>query len=53
MCADRTDRTSSAAQGRRDWAIVNAWLLMKHRHVHPLIRAAIRRWIDYGKQATT
>jgi hypothetical protein len=42
-----------AASARRDWAIVNAWLLMKHRHVHPLIREAIRRWIAYGKEATT
>jgi hypothetical protein len=38
---------------RRDWAIVNACLLMKHRHVHPLIRDAIRRWIAYGRLAAT
>lgn len=54
--ARRDDRgramSTSAASARRDWAIVNAWLLMKHRHLHPVIREAIRYWIAYGKGAT-
>jgi hypothetical protein len=41
----------SGERQRRDWAIVNAVLLMRHRHVHPMIRDAIRHWIAYGKGA--